>query len=254
MRVRRAIFNLGAGVDALLAVDTLPGDVPVVRLEDAGMASQMAEYAVLAVLRDYRGADHYVRAQRAGHWAPLERRDRAAFGVGLLGGGVLAQAVVGALAPFGCPLAGWSRSGRAIPGAESFAGRSMLRAFLARSTMAIALLPSTEATRGLLDAAAFAALPAGAHVVNLGRGDLVVEADLVAALDRGHLGHATLDVFREEPLPPAHPFWHHSRITITPHVSAVTLVAESAAQVAATLRALERGMPVTGVVDRSKGY
>ena len=90
--------------------------------------------------------------------------------------------------------------------------------------------------------------------MNLGRGDLVVEADLVAALDRGHLGHATLDVFREEPLPPAHPFWHHSGITITPHVSAVTLVAESAAQVAAKLRALERGMPVTGVVDRSKGY
>ncbi len=254
MRVRRAIFNLGAGVDALLAIDTLPADVPVVRLEDAGMAAQMAEYAVLAVLREFRDADHYVRAQRAGHWSPLDRRDKAAFGVGILGAGVLAQAVVRALSPFDFPLATWSRSAHAIPGAESYAGRSALSAFLARSRMAIALLPSTEATRGLLDAAAFAALPAGAHVVNLGRGDLIVEADLVAALDRGHLGHATLDVFRDEPLPPSHPFWHHSGITITPHVSAVTLVAEAAAQVAAKLRALERGMQVTGVVDRSKGY
>ena len=254
VRVRRAIFNLGAGVDALLAVDTLPRDVPVIRLEDAGMAAQMAEYAALAVLREFRDAGHYDRAQRAGHWSPLERRDKAGFGVGILGAGVLARSVVGALAPFGFPLATWSRSAHAIAGAEPFAGPPAFHAFLARSRMAIALLPSTEETRGLLDAAAFAALPAGAHVVNVGRGDLIVEDDLVAALDGGHLGHATLDVFREEPLPPSHPFWHHSGITITPHVSAVTLVAESAAQVASKLRALQCGLPVTGVVDRSKGY
>lgn len=254
VRVRRAIFNLGAGVDALLAVETLPPDVPVVRLEDAGMAAQMAEYAVLAVLREFRDADRYARAQREARWSPLERRDKRTFGVGILGAGVLARSVVRALAPFGFPLAAWSRSPHAVDGAESFAGASALPRFLARSRMAIALLPSTPGTRGLLDAAAFAALPAGAHVVNLGRGDLVVEADLVAALDGGHLGHATLDVFREEPLPASHPFWHHPGITITPHVSAVTLVAESAAQVAAKLRALERGLPVSGVVDRSKGY
>ncbi|MFO1307777.1 MAG: glyoxylate/hydroxypyruvate reductase A [Burkholderiales bacterium] len=254
VRVRRGIFNLGAGVDALLAIDTLPRDVPVIRLEDAGMAAQMAEYAVLAVLREFRDADRYARAQREGRWSPLERRDRRTFGVGILGAGVLAQAVVRALAPFGFPLATWSRSPHAIDGAESFAGAPAFVPFLARSRMAIALLPSTPETRGLLDAAAFAALPAGAHVVNLGRGDLIVEADLVAALDRGHLGHATLDVFRDEPLPPSHPFWHHPGITITPHVSAVTLVGESAAQVASKLRALERGLPVSGVVDRSKGY
>jgi glyoxylate/hydroxypyruvate reductase A len=213
-----------------------------------------AEYAVLAVLREFRDAARYARAQREARWSPLERRDKRTFGVGILGAGVLARSVVRALAPFGFPLAAWSRSPHAVDGAESFAGASALPRFLARSRMAIALLPSTPGTRGLLDAAAFAALPAGAHVVNLGRGDLVVEADLVAALDGGHLGHATLDVFREEPLPASHPFWHHPGITITPHVSAVTLVAESAAQVAAKLRALERGLPVSGVVDRSKGY
>lgn len=254
VRVRRAIFNLGAGVDSLLAVPTLPPSVPIVRLEDAGMAGQMAEYAALAVLRAYRDADHYERAQREGRWAPLKRREKASFGVGILGAGVLARAVADALAPFGFPLATWSRSAHDWPGVASFAGNDSLHAFFARSRVVVALLPSTPETRGLLDARAFAAMPEGAHLVNLGRGDLIVDDDLVAALDRGHLAHATLDVFREEPLSPGHPFWHHPGITITPHVSAVTRVADSVAQVAAKLEALERGVPVSGVVDRAKGY
>ena len=252
--VRKAIFNLGAGVDALLTVPTLPGDVPVIRLEDAGMASQMAEYAVLTVLREFREADHYVRAQRAGHWSPQRRRDKRTFGIGVMGAGVLAQAVLAALQPFGFPLATWSRMPAALPGIESFAGHERLPAFLARTRMLIALLPSTPETRGLLDGDALALLPSGAHVVNLGRGDLIVEPALIASLNRGHLAHATLDVFREEPLPPKHPFWHHSAITVTPHVSAVTSVADSAAQVVSKIRALERGEVVSGVVDRARGY
>jgi len=253
-RIRRAIFNLGAGVDALLGVPSLPADVPIVRLEDAGMAAQMAEYAVLTALREFRDADHYVRAHRARHWSPLRGRDRSTFRIGTLGAGVLAQAVLRALAPFGFPLAAWSRTPHRIGGVESFAGREALPAFLSRSAMLFALLPSTPQTRGLLDAEALALLPSGAHLVNLGRGDLIVETALIAALDRGHLGHATLDVFREEPLPPTHPFWHHSAITVTPHVSAVTRVADSVAQVVAKLRALERGEDVGGIVDRARGY
>ena len=252
--VRRAIFNLGAGVDALLDVATLPPDVPIVRLEDAGMAAQMAEYAVLAVLREFREAQHYVHAQRAGRWSPQRPRDRRTFGIGVMGAGVLAQAVLAALQPFGFPLAAWSRMPHSLPGVDSFAGRERLPAFLARTRMLIALLPSTDETRGLLDADAFALLPSGAHVVNLGRGDLIVETALIAALNRGHIAHATLDVFREEPLPSKHPFWHHSAITVTPHVSAVTSVADSVAQVVAKIRALERGELVSGVVDRAKGY
>ena len=254
VRVRRAIFNIGAGVDALLAVPTLPRDVPIVRLEDAGMAEQMAEYVVLAVLKEFRDADHYVRAQRAGHWSPQKRRDKAKFGIGVMGAGVLSQAVLKALAPFGFPLASWSRTEHAIAGVDPFVGRGALHAFLARSTMVIALLPSTDETRGLLDAAAFAAMPVGAHLVNLGRGDLVVDEELIGSLNRGHLGHATLDVFRQEPLPPTHPFWHHSGITITPHVSAVTRLVASAEQIVAKVRALERGAAITGIVDRARGY
>lgn len=254
VEVRRAIFNLGAGVDALLAVPSLPQGVPIVRLEDAGMAVQMAEYAVFEVLRAYRDVGHYMRAQQEGRWAPLARRDPASFGVGILGAGVLAQAVAAALAPFRFPIATWSRSAHARPGVESFAGRGRLPAFLARSRVVIGLLPSTRDTRGLLDAAAFAAMPAGAHVVNLGRGDLVVDADLLAALDAGHLAHATLDVFGDEPLSPGHAFWHHPKVTITPHVSAVTDLGETVAQVAAKIEALERGEPISGIVDRARGY
>ena len=254
VEVRRAIFNLGAGVDALLAVPSLPQDVPIVRLEDAGMAVQMAEYAVFEVLRAYRDVGHYADAQREGRWAPVARRDLASFGIGILGAGVLAQAVAAALAPFGFPLATWSRRAHTHPGVESFAGRERLSAFLARSKVVIGLLPSTRDTRGLLDAAAFAAMPAGAHVVNLGRGDLVVDADLLAALDAGHLAHATLDVFGDEPLSPGHAFWRHPKVAITPHVSAVTGVEETVAQVAAKLEALERGESISGLVDRARGY
>jgi glyoxylate/hydroxypyruvate reductase A len=254
VRPAKAIFNLGAGVEALLATPLLPSDVPVIRLEDAGMAEQMAEYVTLAVLRAYREADAYAAQQRAGRWEPRPRIAKSAFGVGILGFGLLGQAVASALAPFGFPLRGWSRGRKLLPGVESFAGHAELPPFLAASRVLVCLLPSTPDTRGLLDRAALDALPRGAHLVNIARGDIVVDDDLLAALDRGHVAGATLDVFRDEPLPSGHPFWHHSRITLTPHVSAVTLVEDSVAQVAGKIRRLERGEPVTGIVDRARGY
>ena len=250
----RAVFNLGAGVDALVAVPTLPRDVPVIRLEDAGMAAQMAGYATLAVLAAHREMRAYAEAQREARWAPRPRRAPEDFGVGLLGLGVLGQAVAAALSPFAFPLHGWSRSPRTLPGVTCHAGEAELPAFLARSRVLVCLLPSTVETRGLLNRARLALLPVGAEVVNAGRGDLIVDADLLALLDDGRLGGATLDVFGDEPLPPTHPFWHHPRVTITPHVSAVTDVGASVAQVAAKIRRLERGEAVSGVVDVARGY
>lgn len=256
LRIRpgKAIFNLGAGVDMLMAVPTLPPDVPVIRLEDAGMAEQMAEYVTQAVLRAYREMDAYAAQQRGGRWQQRRRLPKAEFGVGILGFGALGQAIAPALATFGFPLAGWSRSPKAAAGVECFAGRTELPAFLARSRVLVCLLPSTPETSGLLDHATLGRLPQGAHVINIARGDLVVDADLVALLDAGHLAGATLDVFRTEPLPADHAFWHHPRITVTPHTSAVTLVADSIAQVAAKIREIEQGRAVTGVVDRARGY
>jgi glyoxylate/hydroxypyruvate reductase A len=141
-----------------------------------------------------------------------------------------------------------------VPGVTHHAGEGGLPAFLAATKVLVCLLPSTPATRGMLDRALLGRLPAGAQVINVARGDLVVDADLVALLDSGHLAGAVLDVFREEPLPAAHPFWHHPRIVVTPHVSAATLVEPAVAQIAAKIRRLEAGLPVTGVVDRSRGY
>lgn len=250
----KAIFNLGAGVDALMAVPSLPADVPVIRIEDAGMAEQMAEYVTLAVLRVYREADAYAAQQHDGRWLPRPRLPKAEFRIGILGCGVLGRTVAAALAPFGFPLRGWSRGRKAMPGVESFAGGDELSAFLAPSRILVCLLPSTPETRNLLDRATLERLPRGAHVINVARGDIVVDRDLVTALDSGHLAGATLDVFRTEPLPPEHPFWHHPRITLTPHTSAVTVVADSIAQIAAKILGLERGEAVTGVVDRARGY
>jgi glyoxylate/hydroxypyruvate reductase A len=256
LRIRpgKAIFNLGAGVDGLMALPTLPADVPIIRIEDAGMAEQMAEYVTEAVLRAYREMDSYAAQQRGGRWQQRRRLPKAEFGVGILGFGVLGQAVAPALATFGFPLAGWSRSRKTVAGVECFAGRDELPVFLARSRVLVCLLPSTRETSGFLDRAMLGRLPQGAHVINIARGELVVDADLVALLDSGHLAGATLDVFRTEPLPADHAFWHHPRITVTPHTSAVTLVADSIAQVAAKIREIEQGRPVTGVVDRARGY
>jgi len=254
VRVRRAIFNLGAGVDALLAVSTLPRNVPIVRLEDAGMAVQMAEYVTLAVLRAYREQDAYAVQQRERRWHQRPRLSKADFEIGLLGFGVLGQAVACALRTFEFPLFGWSRSPRTVPGVTMFSGESGLREMLARSRVLVVLLPSTRDTRGLLDRSTLGLLPAGAHLVNVARGSLVVEDDLIDLLDAGHLASATLDVFENEPLPVGHRFWHHPKIVLTPHVSAATLVDESAAQVAAKLFAMARNEPVTGVVDTQRGY
>jgi len=254
MRVRKAIFNLGAGVDALLAVPTLPPDLPIYRLTDAGMAVQMAEYAVATVLRAYRELDAFAHDQRDRRWQQRPRRDKSSFGVGVMGTGLLGRAVLDALRPFGFPLHGYARAPHAIPGVTMHAGATGLRDFLPQCAVCICLMPSTPATRDLLDATHLSWLPSGAHLVNLARGELLVEADLIAALDAGRLAHATLDVFRTEPLPAAHPFWHHPKVTITPHVAAITLVEDSAAQVAAGIRSLEAGCEPPGRVDRSRGY
>jgi glyoxylate/hydroxypyruvate reductase A len=250
----KAVFNIGAGVDAVAELASLRSGVPLIRLEDAGMAEQMGEYACHAVLRRYREFDTYAEQQRARLWRPRRRIDKQDFGVGVLGLGTLGTAVVSALAPFGFPVAGWSRSRKSMTSVKAYAGEAELDTVLAHSQVLICLLPLTPETRFLLNRDRLSRLPRGAYIVNMSRGDLVVEPDLLALLDEGHLGGAMLDVFREEPLPPEHAFWHHPRITITPHVSAATLIDESVAQIAAKIRRLEAGLPVTGIVPRDRGY
>ena len=250
----KAVFNLGAGVDGIAHLASLKPGIPLIRLEDAGMVEQMVEYACHAVLRRYREFDVYAEQQHAGLWRPRRRVSKAGFGVGILGLGVLGAAVAAALARFGFPLYGWSRSRKSIGGVECGAGLAELDAVLTRARVLICLLPLTAETHGMLDRQKLSRLPRDAYLVNLARGDILVEEDLLALLDEGHLAGAMLDVFRDEPLPAQHAFWHHPKITVTPHVSASTLIDESVAQIAAKIHRLEAGLPVTGIVERVRGY
>jgi glyoxylate/hydroxypyruvate reductase A len=250
----KAIFNLGAGVDNLDPIPRSLQAVPLIRLEDAGMAEQMAEYVVHAVLRRYREFDAYAQSQRDTLWQPRDRVDKSGFRIGMLGMGVLGAAVAAALAPFGFPVDGWSRSRKQISDVRSFAGTAELGEFLGRCRVLVCLLPLTAETRGMLNRAMLSQLSHGAYVVNVSRGALLVDEDLLALIESGAIDGATLDVFQEEPLPPSHAFWHHPRITVTPHVSALTRIEESVAQIAAKIRRLEAGLPVSGVVDRARFY
>jgi glyoxylate/hydroxypyruvate reductase A len=250
----KAIFNLGAGVDSVPDLAALPRGASLVRLEDAGMAEQMAEYVCHAVLRRYREFDAYAEQQRSAEWRQRPRLSKSEFFVGILGLGVLGTAVASALAPFGFPLRAWSRTPKLSAGVATSSGFSELDDFLAGTRVLVCLLPLTSQTQRLLDRPRLLRLPRGAYLVNVSRGAIVDDDDLLALLDEDHLAGATLDVFQDEPLPPEHRFWHHPRVTLTPHVSAVTLVDESVAQIAAKIRCLEAGLPITGVVGREHGY
>lgn len=249
----RGVFNIGAGVDALLRL-RLPPEAQVVRLDDAGMSVQMAEFVTHAVVRHFRDLGGYAEDAAAGRWAYRKPRSRADFGVGILGLGVLGQRVARALAQFDFPVRGWSRGAKAIDGVQCFAGQAQLGEFLAGSQVVVCLLPLTADTQDILRRETLQQLPRGAYVVNVARGGHLVDEDLLVLIDSGHLAGAALDVFRTEPLPAGHPYWTHPKVTVTPHTSARTLRDESIAQIAGKIAALERSGPIAGVVDRERGY
>jgi len=250
----RAVFNLGAGVDALLALPTLPADLQVVRLEDAGMGVQMAEYVLHALWRVARNFDAFDAAQRQGQWQPLPGIQRSEWPVGVLGLGAVGARVAQAVAGFDFPVAGWSRTSRELPGVQGYAGRGQLPAFLARTRVLVNVLPLTPDTRHILNRDTLSRLLPDAWLINVGRGDHLAEDDLIPLLDSGRLQGATLDVFATEPLPPSHPFWSHPAIRVTPHIAAASLRDETVRQVAGKIRQFAQGRPVTGVVERGRGY
>jgi glyoxylate/hydroxypyruvate reductase A len=249
----RAVFNIGAGVDALLKL-RLPPTARVVRLDDAGMSVQMAEYVCHAVIRHFREFDGYEADVRQGRWSYRKPRSRADFAVGVMGLGVLGSRVAQALRVFEFPVNGWSRSPKALDGVRGFSGREGFNDFLSASRVLVNLLPLTPDTQDILNRDTLSRLQPGGYVINVARGAHLVDEDLLALLDEGHLAGATLDVFRTEPLPAGHPFWAHPKITVTPHTSARTLRDESIAQIAGKIRALEQGEPIAGIVDPVRGY
>jgi glyoxylate/hydroxypyruvate reductase len=251
----KAIFNLGAGVDAILKYgNALPDEMMIVRLDGASMGIQVAEYVTHTVLRYYRRFDEYEAQARRGEWNVLESFDKESFTIGILGLGVLGRRIADSLAHFEFPLLAWSHTVKDIAGVTCYAGKEGLDEFLRKTRVLVCVLPLTSETSNMLGRANLAKLPDGAFLINVARGAHVAEPDLLSFIKSGKIAHATLDVFRNEPLPKQHPFWQEPRITITPHIAALTLHNESIRQIAGKIEALERGQAITGVVDRSKGY
>lgn len=249
----KGIFNIGAGVDALMRL-RLPEGVPVVRLSDAGMGVEMAEYVCHAVSDFFRGFGRLRQAQSKAQWDSGEAPSRQDWPVGIMGFGILGQRVAETLRHFEYPVNAWSQTPRNVPGIAHFAGAKELGAFLAASRVLVCLLPRTPQTENLLNRETLSQLPRGACLINVARGALVVDDDLLALLDSGHLAGAWLDVFREEPLPVQHPFWRHPAVTVTPHMSGPTQLQASVDQIAQKLEQLAQGLPVPGLVKSTLGY
>jgi glyoxylate/hydroxypyruvate reductase len=246
----KAVFNIGAGVDALMKLKIRP-QVKIVRLDDAGMSVQMAEYVCHAVIQHFREFDGYQSDVDAGKWSYRKPRVRSEFPVGVMG---LGERVVRALTQFDFPVSGWSRSPKRIDGVAGYSGADQLGEFLDGCQVLVCLLPLTNDTRDIMRLETLSRLKSGGYVINVARGAHLVDEDLIALMDQGHLAGATLDVFRKEPLPAEHPFWHHPKIRITPHTSARTLRSESIQQIVGKIRALEQGLSVAGVVDPAREY
>jgi len=254
----RVIFNLGAGVEALMADQSLPG-VPLVRVAVPDLTERMTEYVVLHVLMHHRQEPYLRQSQREKRWAPKYQWAAPAITVGIMGLGTLGAHAAGVLGRLGFAVAGWSRSPKQVEGVACFHGEGQLEPFLRQTNILVCLLPLTPDTRHVLNRDLFTKLnrnsPMGAPVlINAGRGGLQNEADILRCLEDGTLGAASLDVYETEPLPLASPFWSHPKVVLTPHNAADTDADEISKYVARQIERFEGGGALENVVDRSRGY
>ncbi len=247
----KAVLSLWAGVERIVGNATLTQ--PLCRMVDPAMTETMVAWVVGHALRLHLGMDAHIN--NPGHvWNPVcppAPRERP---VAMLGMGALGTACATALTALGFPVTGWSTGPKVVPGIPCLQGEDGLAQALATAQIVVTLLPRTPGTENLLDARRLAMLPRGAYVLNPGRGPIIDDAALIAALDTGQVGHATLDVFRVEPLPADHPFWAHARVTITPHIAADTRPATACTVIADNIRRSEAGLPLLHLVDRARGY
>jgi glyoxylate/hydroxypyruvate reductase A len=250
----KLILSLGAGIDHILADPLLPRAIPIVRLVDPCLIAAMSEYVVLQVMRLHRRDLDYRAQQQSGVWRELPQKNAGERPVGILGFGAIGRDAAKKLAGLGFPVSGWTRRPQQIAGFSTYAGMAGLPRLLAGSEILVCLLPLTGETEGILNARTFDFLREGAGLVNAGRGAHLVEEDLIPALNRGRLSAAALDVFRDEPLPPGHPFWRHPRILITPHVAGVTNPLTAAPIILDNIRRCEAGRALLHRVDPARGY
>lgn len=250
----KLIINLGAGVDSIVKDRSLPAGIPIVRIADPDMSRMMAQFVLGAVLRHYRDFVSFAKAQKERRWHYIHPREAPTCSVGIMGLGNLGAMAAHELARQGFKVAGWARSAKQLEGVESFHGAAGFAPFLARSEILAIMLPLTPETDGIMDARALSLLPRGAKLINVGRGRLVDEDALIAALDSGHIAEATLDVFREEPLPAESRLWEFDQVLVTPHLASVAIPRTASRQVAENLRRVESGEPLINVVDPGRGY
>jgi len=250
----KCIASLGAGVDHLLGDPELPKGVFVTRVIDPSITSQMSEYVLLHVLRFCRHSARFDQDAAREVWQPRIPMRPADLTVGIMGLGQLGLGAAAMLAGLDFPVIGWRRTPGEVAGVKTFSGREALPAFLAKSRVLVCMLPLTPRTRGILNATVFSQLPVGAYVINVARGAHLIEADLLAALDRDHLAGACLDVFQTEPLPAGNPLWHHPKVTITPHIASLTNPFEVVGQMLVNYRRVEAGERPQPIVDVGRGY
>ncbi len=247
----KAVFSLGAGVDHLLSDDTIPLHLPIVRMVDKSITDGMVQYVVMAVISHHRRMDEMRANQAARIWKKLDLSNPQ---IGIMGMGGLGRACARALSTMGYKVRGWNRSGRPVEGVEVFGGADCLKPFLAETDILISLLPHTRETVGILGRETFAALPKGAYVINAGRGEQLVEEDLLGALRSSHISGAMLDVFCKEPLAADHPFWTEENVTVTPHIASWVDPVAGTGHVLRAIGAIERCEAPQGLVDRAAGY
>lgn len=247
----KAVLSLWAGVERIVGNKTLTQ--PLCRMVDPALTRGMVEWVVGHTLRHHLGMDHHI--VNPGHdWNPAVPPLARERPIAMLGMGALGTACAQALTALNFPVTGWSRSPKTIEGIPCLHGEEGLQAVLSTAQIVVTLLPRTPDTENLLDAARLAILPDGAVILNPGRGALIDDEALLAGLNSGRLGHATLDVFRIEPLPADHPFWAHPRITVTPHIAADTRPDSAAHVIIDNVRRGEAGLPFLNLVDRTRGY
>lgn len=250
----RVLCSIGAGVDALLATPDLAPDVIVTRVVDPAQAVEIAQFVVGGALHFTRDLSSYARQQTRAQWRRLPVRPMSRCRVGVMGLGRVGRAIARAFLPLGYPVAGWSRSPQTLDEVEVYHGQDALRAFVKRTDILVCALPLTALTRGMLNRELLAQLPVGSIVVNVGRGEHLIESDLRSLLDAGHLGAAVLDVFEQEPVPADNWVWSHPQVLATPHIASSPGKRIVAEQCVDALRRARLGLPQPQRVDRSAGY
>jgi len=250
----KAILSLGAGIDGILCDPELPDGVPVSRLVDRCLTQGMTEYVVYWTIHYHRRLGEYAAEMADGRWRNFLQADTEQRRVGILGLGELGRDSARALRSLNFRVLGWSRTPKAIDGVECFHGPGGLSDMVSQSEILVCLLPLTAETEGILDHGLFAQLPDGSFLINCVRGGHLVEDDLIPALESGKLAGATLDVFREEPLPADHPFWAHPKVVMTPHMASLTVPSSAAAYIADNIRRVERSEAPLNVIDPEAGY